>query len=167
MTDFHLDILVDSHDVDIMIDRLMASLTEVRLEAFLEERAVPYLHERIQRRFDNEGDDVSGPWLPLRFSTEKIREREGFGPKHPINQRTKAMIHYLTESSAAVALSGFPTVVIPGRGAAGEMLDKIATAQLGRAKPSTKPRPVLGMNAVDMEAIVGNLRMWITEELAA
>lgn len=167
MSDFDVEFRVDSHDMDLILGRLTQSLTEERIAVFMEEEAMSYLHERISQRFAHEGDDIVGPWAPLRFSTEKVRGDAGFGAAHPINERTGELRNWLIASHTVTESGDGVIGDIPGNASIGlELMDKLTTAQIGRSDPSTVARPVLGIGVVDMEAIVTSMRMWIVESIA-
>lgn len=117
-------------------------------------------------RFDQEGDDVSGPWMELAPSTQDIRARGewGVGPGSPINRRTGDLERYITESTAAVApVAQAVTMVYPGKPAAGPLAIKVQTAQSGKPKPKTVPRPVLGVNEKDLLFVMTALSLYVED----
>lgn len=167
MSDFELEINVDHHDLDLVMERVQMALADEQISAFMEEIVIPYEHHRIEDRFAHEGDELTGPWAQLRDATIAIREAKGYSAG-PINQRSGEMLQFLTSNSELrESGGGIVTATIPGTDIAGEMLDKIMTAQLGRKTPSTKPRPVLAIGPKDIAAIVTGFRTWITEHIAA
>jgi hypothetical protein len=68
-----IDIFGDTKGVDVLLDRLMVTLSPEGLAAFLGSTVEPYFRKRAAIRFRDEGDDVSGKWAPLLESTKEIR----------------------------------------------------------------------------------------------
>lgn len=150
---------VDAATVHAGLSRLERALTGSGLADFFATTAAPYLAARAQNRFAQEGDDVVGAWAPLRLYTQNIRASQGYGAAHPINRRTGEMENYIVGSPPAI-VSGTDGGVMrfPGPPASGKLVEKIRTAQIGfdggKGGPSTVPRPVLGVNATDLEALL-------------
>jgi hypothetical protein len=126
-----------------------------------------YVKERAQRRFDSEGDDVSGRWAALRQATIDIRTEAGYSAG-PINVRTGALEDYITNSEGAYLVEGGDALMVyPGRapGSAsnetGSLAAKLVAAQQGLADPYTPARPVIGMNESDALAITLSLEAFL------
>lgn len=160
---FNVVIVGDATGVQAMLMRLDMALSPPELGRFMNSMVDPWLRERTALRFRAEGDDVSGKWLPLQASTERIRVRDGYPPSHPINRRSGRMEDYLVGTASTVsAYNGGAKLVYPGSAAQGETRDKVRVAQLGEQNQGkginpTPPRPVLGMNERDLEAILVGL----------
>jgi hypothetical protein len=148
--------ILQDHDVEQSLDRLMLLLSQDGLWGFLAYTMQPYLQKRAKERFRMEGDDVTGPWAPLKPSTVAIRENGPWqvGGDHPINRRTGELERWVTKGgqksdiwpSDTGATLSFPS----RRGKNADIRAKMQTAQLGRTHPSTVPRPVIGVNETDM-----------------
>src|SRR5213079_679979 len=59
----------------------------------------PWLQMRAASRFAQEGDSASGKWKPLSGFTQEWRDLQGYPPEHPINLRSGAFEHFLTETA--------------------------------------------------------------------
>lgn len=151
--------------VGIMLDRLAYVTSPVVLNQFLNTKIDPYLRMRMESRFQQEGDDVTGPWAPLSPVTEQFRTQFGFGAAHPINIRTGDLHDYIvgTPGMNVYDATG-ATLVLPGRPPEGKVLKKkLKTAQQGDDR--TPARPVLGMNLQDLTVVMGSLHAHITSGL--
>jgi len=163
MTTGWIDIIIvgDTRGVEEMLAWLDTSLSGPGLVAFLNGKVGPWLHERAEARFRNEGDDVTGPWAPLKPATQRIRASKGFPPAHPINIRTGEMERYILGGTFQAAIPGQGGAVLsfPGSGQGGskELREKMRTAQQGKTQPNTVARPVLGMNEKDLEFVLFEL----------
>lgn len=142
-----------------MLQALKERMELAKLTVFLKTAVVQYIQARVAKRFQSEGDDVTGRWTPLAVETELIRAAQGFPPSHPINVRTGEMMQFLVaDSGDAIGSGGFAVLTYPSQPPTGELERKMRTAQLGKPFPSTPPRPVLGLNMND--------NIFITAELA-
>lgn len=154
-----VEIYGDVDQVNMYLEHLESRLTFHELALWLETEIKPYLVERIQQRFANEGDDVVGTWAPLTPRTQQWRawgrEKQMWdvGDDHPINQRTRDMYEYLTEGTWQVYTGG------AGQGSAvlssptskqndRVMREKLSQAQRGRGR--SPARPVLGLGPPDL-----------------
>jgi hypothetical protein len=148
------------------------ALSSTRLATFMTTSMLPYLRRRAKERFASEGDDVSGKWAPLTEATNEIRQRGGFPPEHPINQRTHGLYQWIT--AGAVPLleisSTSTTMTWPGN-VSGDMSDKFSTAQKGKSKGgrygATPARPVVGLGLADATSAISLLSMWFFEQCSA
>lgn len=157
-----ISIIGDDAGVQAMLNRLNTALNPAAIATFLGAQIGPYIRERAQQRFKGEGDDVVGRWSPLKQATQAIRESQGFGAAHPINRRMGELEEYITHSRDAIAVHALgATMTYPGQRPQGELKEKVTTAQMGRTKPKTVPRPVLGMNERDLEYILTALAFHI------
>lgn len=156
----------DATGVQAMLAHLQGKLSPPNLGAFLLRDVDSYLRMRVEERFDVEGDDVSGKWTPLESSTEMIRASQGFPPAHPINDRTGELRDYLMNSPSALSVNALGTeLTYPGSQPAGELADKMVTAQSGKDFPETVPRPVLGLNEFDLASVLAMLAYEIESPL--
>jgi len=151
--------IAEDQNVQTMMMRLDTALNPGAIAGFLTESTDPYLRGRAKARFDNEGDDVVGQWLPLSPDTEDIRQNMGYSPAHPINVRSGALERYIVDSpnSMFVDPANGATLTLPGNEPTGSLLTKVTTAQQGKDYPETLPRPVLGMNEKDLTYILATL----------
>lgn len=160
----------DSSDVQRVLKRLDTGFSVLGMAGFLHTTVGPYLQQRAKRRFDTEGDDVSGKWTPLTHQTRAIRAKGPWnvGPAHPINVRTHEMEQYVTGSMGDAVPVGFMAVLTfpdPGTLKGRELRQKVEHAQIG-AKPGrrshngTPPRPVLGLNSTDLVFVIGALNFY-------
>jgi hypothetical protein len=130
------------------------------LATFLGATVGPYLRQRAQERFQSEGDDVTGPWLPLDPTTVAIRDATGFGGEHPINRRTGELEDWVTQGDTfGYPIGSGATLLFPSNEPTGRLRTKVETAQKGKKSPATPPRPVIGVNEKDL--------LFITAALAA
>lgn len=156
-----IQVIGDSVGVQRTLEHLEAKLSPPGLTTWIEADVDPWLRERAQARFTNEGDDVSGLWLPLSPYTQNIRNQMGYGPDHPINVRTGALEDYITSAGNVYPTGVGVTLEAPGGTVAPDMAAKLVTAQQGSSFPATPPRPVLGVNERDLEAVMVTLANWI------
>jgi hypothetical protein len=156
------ELVGDANEVTRMLVYLEAILSPPAMGAFLSLNVGPYLHDRARDRFMKEGDDVSGQWSPLATSTVEIRKRQGFGAG-PINRRTGELESYIVDNPAAVTVNTQgATLQFPGKTSTKKSLvQKMETAQTGRANPLTKARPVLGMNGNDLAYVITTLAYFV------
>lgn len=154
---------VDRKTAGLALEKLERFLSDAWLAFFLETEVEQYIKSRAKRRFDSEGDDVSGPWAPLAPATREFRRAEGFDPDAPINVRSRELINWVTQSEGRVAPVGVGVrLTYPGNQPTGELKKKVQTAQSGstrnRGMRPTPPRPVLGVNATDLMFVMTRLK---------
>lgn len=144
-------IRLNDESLESMLKRTIEATSPAGAAVFLSGVMDPYLKERAKRRFRMEGDEASGPWMPLSETTHAFRESQGFPPDHPINHRTGALERYVTGGSPAAAkpIPGGAMVTFPSRRATGETAAKLRTAQEGKLRPRTPARPVLAFDSTD------------------
>ena len=160
------DVTVDTDDVERMLMGVNSFLEPYSLMGFLTETVSPYIRGRAKARFASEGDDASGKWAPLHPVTMEIRARSNLpiAPDHPINRRTGDLEAYITGSPDSVeALGGQGAqLTFPGVGTTdAAMQQKVETAQIGRNKPQTGPRPVLAFGMTDLAYVIGAIGIGI------
>jgi hypothetical protein len=154
----------DSRQVEQMLDRMNSAISPIGLMSFLGVKVDPYLRSRMEARFADEGDDVTGAWAPLKQVTQDIRAHQGFPPAHPINRRTGELEQYITASANFLGPIGDQGAILrlPGDPPASKSLKKkVTTAQKGDNR--TVARPVLGMNEKDLAFVLGALAFHVTD----
>ncbi len=151
---------VDQAMAGAFVAELNRRMQPQNLAAFVHTTVGPFIRRRIQQRFQSEGDDVTGKWHPLTLATQMIRAQKGYPPDHPINRRSNQMYNHLLSDPGQTRVMG-PMIEFthPTPGGNPLTLQKISTAQGGKRRPFTPPRPVLGVNENDM--------LFVTSELAA
>jgi hypothetical protein len=157
-----IQIIGDDRGVAAMLSHLDTALNPAGVASFLGATVDPWLRSRARDRFMEEGDDVTGKWVPLASATQQIRSTQGYGSAHPINRRTGRLEEYVAGSPNAITIHSLgATLTFPGRKPTGELKKKLETAQSGRVNPNTPPRPVLGMNEADMAFVLTALALYI------
>lgn len=160
--DFYMDL--DVADLEATLIRLETSLSPAGLSMFLTGAVAPWILERAENRFMNEGDDVSGKWAPLAPTTQEIRGRGdwGVGPAHPINRRTGDLEEYVTKSSSSILpWSEGSMLVYPDKAPNPVLEEKLKTAQSGKSKPKTPARPVIGLSTTDLAYVLQGLSVFL------
>lgn len=162
-----VDIFVEERSVINAMNAWDLALSQTSIVRWLGTGAADILRDRAEMRFANEGDDVSGKWAELKPFTVGARRRAGFPGEHPINERTGALKDWITGDEGDAELVGAQSarLTFPGDTPAGNLqLDtKLRVAQRGQADPATVPRPVLGVNRVDLELLLFGLRDYLLE----
>lgn len=156
-----VEIILDDKDVEAGLANLARLLSPESIDLFLGESVVPFLRERADFRFSNEGDTASGKWEALRPATVRARaygietgEYTGIGPEHPINKRTGELESYILGSDGLLVGEG--TVLWPNPNARDGDIDE----KLGRAQgldPNTVQRAVLAIDEDDVVIVMGKL----------
>lgn len=161
---FSLEVTIDTVDLEATLVRMETSLSPIGLSIFLIGGVLPWVKERAQARFTDEGDDVSGKWAPLETSTQEFRTNGpwGVGASSPINKRSGDLEDYITKSNATLATGADSAyMVYPDRAPTGALDEKVRTAQSGKDKPKTPPRPVLGLNETDLAYTMQILQFYV------
>lgn len=152
----------DDRQVMRMLSRIGATISPPSLGTWLGTQVDPWVRRRARERFQKEGDDVTGPWAPLKAATQHIRQQQGYGSSHPINKRTGQLEQYITGGPNRITIfASGATLTLPGRPPRGELKTKVETAQGGKPFPSTVPRPVMGLNERDLLAVLTDLSLFI------
>lgn len=162
---YNIDIRVDAKEVNRVID-LIDNRLQNDLGHWMRDDLHDFLEKRASERFANEGDDASGAWAPLKPATWVQRARKGFAPAHPINVRTHDLQRFILGSAGSVVGAGTWNYIWPDDPPSGELMDKMQTAQTGRARPSTVPRPVVALGAGDYSNIVESLAAFIVDGIS-
>lgn len=164
---FTLGIEVQEKDALYLLARVRESVNAAHLTEFMRGPVEKWFHDRIDKRFESEGDDVSGKWAPLKERTQQVRFAAGFNPTWPINVRFGDLRDWLLSGGTTIAISGGAQYKLPSDvGTGSEVAQELYTAQFGRAFPATVPRPVLGMDAKDLEAVLTALNEFIVFQIA-
>lgn len=160
------EVVGNERGVQAMLMTIDSALSPVGLAAFLYGSVGPWIKQRAEERFRNEGDDVVGKWAPLQETTVHIRESYGLGGEHPINKRTGELEDYITQGQLSVTTApGVGTLQFPGNPPRnGALREKMKTAQQGRSSPQTVARPVLGLNEKDLGVVMTMLAFHIEHE---
>jgi hypothetical protein len=170
MTASYYDISVDATEVEEMLAGVRLRMSNQRIPGFLGNVVAEYLRRRVDERFRDEGDDVSGKWADLRARTASIRKSQGYGPYHPINRRTGGLYRFV--KTFRVAKSADPVLTMPGLRGGSKLMQKLTVAQVGGFAPSSGligpprpivPRPVIGLGGEDATHITNRLQRWIME----
>jgi hypothetical protein len=165
---YELDVTVlDEKNIDRAMFGIGQILEPASLATFLRTGAEPILQGRASARFMAEGDDVSGPWAPLKSSTQAVRASQGYGPDHPINHRTGALEHWITRDPGDLVITPFEVDLLTPSEGTSKLKKKLETAQSGSTSPDTVPRPVLGFSEVDFIQIVMAFGGWVHDRMAA
>jgi hypothetical protein len=149
----------EERQVRLRLTALHMAISGYGLSAAISTRFTPYVRDVTAKRFDSEGDSVSGTWAPLMASTAKIRENTGFPPRHPINVRTGLMRAWASNGSFSGSLVTESTTKMsyPSSEPTGQLYNKMLMAQKGGKGPSgamVPPRPVLGWGPKDLFALL-------------
>jgi len=170
MAEALINIEVEKEDVVAVLDRMRSIFQPVTLQEFLRVGPTKTLQARAQARFDAEGDQASGKWAPLRFSTVAIRDRAGFPGANPINKRTGELESFMTSSTGVTMSDGDGAILVWPSSPGGELFEKLNTAQRGKPKQAnfgaTVPRPVVAVDETDAALILEDLMQWFTTEMA-
>lgn len=158
----HVEVVGDTVGVHHALRHLEAKLESPAMMAFMQTVIYPFITQRAVARFRNEGDEVSGKWAPLARATVNFRQSMGFPGEHPINRRTGELERYITGSPAAILpIGGGVMMKYPPQAATGSLGEKVMTAQKGKGRPSTRPRPVLALGIADLSFTLTSLATYI------
>lgn len=160
--DVLVDIQVHEDDVMRMLNNAELYFSPLGMMGLLTSTVSPYVRQRIRNRFEQMGDDVTGPWLPLAPATQEIRQNSNLpiAGDRPINRRTDAMYDYLTSSPDSVFPLGSSgaQLTYPGNLPSNPWTaEKVKTAQAGKVKPNTPARPVLGLGIQDLVFVISSI----------
>lgn len=152
----------NSRDIENMLRAFYNAFDDSRVASdLLPDHIYPVLRERLSQRFEAEGDDVVGAWLPLAETTVRIR-----GSAHPINVRTGALKGAMLNNPPRIERHSLgATMWFPGD-VSSDIQDKLQVAQYGGVTPqgqSVPPRPILGVNEADLELIMVALGEYIAK----
>jgi hypothetical protein len=163
MSGLSVDFRVQSENVEERLQRMETGFSASAWAAFLFGVVGPYLQQRAEQRFQTQGDEaVGGKWLPHHPATAHFRTSQGF-PEGPINHRTGELERYITGGQGAAIPVG-PTALLtfpdPSIGLGEDLYEKLRTAQKGKPKPKTPPRPVLGLGGQDAIFVVASMAFY-------
>jgi hypothetical protein len=159
---FDVQILVEEKQVEALLGKLDTALNPVAIAAFLGATVDPHIRRRARDRFQAEGDDAVGKWLPLTPATQQIRAQMGYGASHPINVRSGQLQDYIVDAPNQIQVSPIgATLIMPGPAPTGQLADKVRTAQRGSPDGRTPPRPVIGMSEQDLAFVLTALGGYI------
>lgn len=178
------DVQIDYSEPERMLATLDRVLEGQRLMMFHETITQEWLRHRARDRFTKEGGpEVGGQWAELTESRGDIREHAGFPREHPINHAEGELEDFITGGANEFTFGAeWATFFMPGRTRSKSLTGKMERAQRGapaghpmpvggrgagtKASPSpTPPRPVVGMDAVDMVHLTTSLMLWVEEEV--
>jgi hypothetical protein len=160
-----VNVIVDSREVEKALADLATLFSNEGLTAFMGTIVAPYLAKRAKERFASEGDDVVGKWFPLTPYTKNLRREQGFG-EGPINRRTGELENWVTSGTFfPYPAGGGVTMRYPRDKPTGELRKKVQTAQGGKVKPRTPPRPVVGVNEIDLGFVTSALALAAQEAI--
>lgn len=156
-----IQIIADTSGVMNAFEILLGKLSHSGMTAWLHSSIYPYIKQRSQSRFINEGDDTVGRWLPLTEATISFRHSGGFG-SGPINKRTGELEAFIIGSDANIYPTPLGTQMdYPGEEPIGVLATKVQTAQSGKDSPSTPSRPVLALGLQDLNWTLQSLALYI------
>lgn len=145
---------------ELVVDRLLQGIeNRARDVSPAWPRVVEVFRQTVAKAFQTEGASTGATWPPLRPSTQAQRKRLGYGPAHPILQRTKQLLRALTIGEGAYVATT-PTSL---RYLLDERNAQIFTFHQSRRPRTRLPRraPVL-LTADDRTALMHPIRLYIT-----
>lgn len=151
----------DVKGVQTVVTAFEHALNQAAIARWLGDFGPKLLQDRASDRFDTEGDTASGRWADLKPFTESTREALGYGGSHPINVRTGQLRAWLTSNMGELRTAGGQTALLEWPSAppmANELIDKLQVAQQGLQNPKTVARPVVAVDAFDLEELMLGLR---------
>lgn len=159
---YDVQITVEADEALIALMGLDYAVSSVGLAQFLSGTPEHYIQARAMERFENEGDDASGGWEPLKDSTLRIREQRGFAPG-PINVRTGQLYEYMVDNQGQVNPTGVGAELrYPGNQPSDmHTLFAFATAQQGSSHWGTPARPVAAVSETDLAMQLALLHGWV------
>ncbi len=171
-------IYVDETEVADLLHHMIIATGYPGIKEWMHDEAAPWLQERLEHRFGEEGDDASGAWDDLSLTTRRIRHEEGFPAAHPINVRTGSLRRWLVGAEEKVVPRGSSgdgaSMTFPGDDPPDtQTKKKLKVAQRGEAHNAmfagayTPARPVLAVNEVDLEVLLLSYADWFYEYMSA
>lgn len=164
-----LVITVADQEVKALMEKLRSRVSKPSIRIYLRSQARPFLQGRMQQRFQNEGDELTGKWAPLRPTTAMIRANAGYGAQRPINIRSGELFKFVMDGKVTAEALTFP-----GRTGTKNQQSKLQVAQrggfgssasqgaIGPRRPAP-PRPVLAFGEADRTVIMTSLMEWVTK----
>lgn len=156
---------VDATQVEVLLTKMAHATSPPSLQAFLLARASAWLRNATGTNFATETAPGGRAWAALRPATEEIREDGGYPPRHPINERDGEMKEWLTTSWGDASMTSNGAELVWPSKSTPLSEEKLRTAQMGSKRGDnpmfqnarTVPRPVIGLEAVDVAAVLGLL----------
>jgi phage gpG-like protein len=145
---------------ELVVDRVLQGLEDrARDVSPAWPKVVDVFRAIVNRAFETEGASTGATWPPLKPSTQAQRRRLGYGPAHPILQRTQQLRRALTIGEGAY-IATTPTSL---RYLLDERNARIFTVHQSRRPRTRLPRraPVL-LTADDRTALMHPIRLYIT-----
>lgn len=159
-----IQFIVQAEQVERAYAEMALKVSPVGMAGYLQAFVDPWIRERAEARFSDEGDDVVGKWAPLQEVTANFRAQAGYGAYHPINERTGELRDYITNSPNNVNIHpAGATLQMPGQPPTGELEAKVKRAQKGSQSPNTPARPVMGMNEGDLAFVLTSMSAWFNK----
>lgn len=166
---------IDASEVINLLDNVEASVSPPGLMSFLEDRAWPYMQQRVMDRFAYSGDSASGDWPALSEATIYIKKSEDAEFPDMANVRTGAMLEFLTSSHQVDPEPGGSSLMFPANLSDPLMKRKVQVAQMGDPGPNilnpgmraTPPRPVLALDTSDVVAMLLALSTHVVESITS
>lgn len=155
-----------------LMGHIQTNLSPRGLENVMRKDIFLAMRDRVQDRFDNEGDSTVGPWVPLSDATENIRASLGFPADHPINERTGSLRHFVESSHVVSPMATGAELAMPGPFPTPLLETKFRRAQQGKAKGGSKDakrvvprRPVLAIGQVEYDLANDRMKMFVDRTL--
>lgn len=147
-----ISIKVEMDRLLLKMKRLSESIEPQSIAEHHKATTTSYLRSRTSARFKGQGDDVTGPWKPLKAYTVEERIRLGFGGTSPILKRTGSLMSWVEKvppkSQAETYI--WPSVTPPNNS---HMMYAFIAAQRGRTHPATSRRRIVAVNLQDFKTI--------------
>lgn len=141
---------------ELIVDRLLAGIADRAGDLTPAWPGVVQVFRGIaQRAFDSEGASTGAPWPELAESTQQERARLGYGPQHPILQRTGALMRSLTLGA------GGSTLMTPGRLEIGG-IDYLKYHQSNQPRKKLPRRAPINLTMDDRHEIMRPIRLYLT-----
>lgn len=183
MTAIDMHVEVKKKDVDRALAALAFATSPASYALFHQTLTLRWLVERTTHRFTHQGGpEVDGTWAALSDARRDIRSHAALNPEPP-NIATSELMGWILSNKGATVKSGVgATFSYPGAMPRRPSVKaKLQTAQKGKpagfpmptgsggTKPSpspTPPRPILGLDEVDLIHMLGALELWIAGQMA-
>lgn len=156
-----------------LLDHIRDRLSPQGLTQYMRADIYQAMRERVEDRFDGEGDSTVGIWAPLSEATENIREALGFPPDHPINVRTGSLKRFVETSHLATPMATGAELAMPGPFSSELIETKFRRAQQGKARGGSKeakrkitPRPVLAIGQAEYDIVNMRIKHFVDRTLA-
>ncbi len=161
MAQVSVNITVDNSRPTLKLEAIQKRIGTSGMVAFMQGFAAPILQASARARFEEQGDEATGPWRPLLPATVARRTKAGQTPIR-INDRTGQMRAWVENAQGRTfARKGSAVFEWPGTPSNRLVGQKLKTAQLGKGDPRTVPRPVIAISAEDRLALQAAIRAWV------